>query len=187
MCGRYYVDNDDPKFQKIVAAAIEKNKKKEYEQIHFKGGDLTPGMIVPVITNQGPTFMKWGFPSLLADKKAHINIRSENAANLKTFSQALKLYRCLIPASAYYEWQSNDAGKTAYLFNLPDNKLFYMAALASCPDDNFAIMTRAATDEIAFIHQRMPVIIPNHLLDDWLHHSPAAIQQAITYVENRIL
>ncbi len=179
MCGRYYVDPDDPKIKKIVQAALEK-KQKEYQQLSFKGGDIYPGSVVPVITASGPVFMKWAFPASFPGAKDHINIRSETANKLKSFKASWQNKRCLIPASAYYEWQKLENKKIAYIFHLENQSLFYLAALYSEENQGFAIVTRESTSQFSFIHPRMPVIIAPALLDDWLFTSPSVVTEAVT-------
>jgi len=185
MCGKFFVDYDDEKAKKLIEEAFKNKRKKEYEQIHFFGGEVFPGMAVPVICKDGATLMKWGFPPLLADKKDHINIRSETAANLKTFSEAMISRRCVIPANAYYEWQRLDNKKIPYEFTLTDRELFYLAGLFSS-DEKFAILTKEAIPKFMPIHHRMPVIIPEYLLNDWLSKSYSCMQESLIDLHEKV-
>jgi putative SOS response-associated peptidase YedK len=45
---------------------------------------------------------------------------------------------------------------------------------------SFVILTRPASESIAGIHDRMPVIIPKHLANDWLHDSHEVMDNALT-------
>ena len=166
MCGRFYVDPDEEEAQLLIKNA---KKKPRFEQLQFKGGEVFPGSIVPVKTKDGPEYMLWGFPTLFPQGRPHINARSESAEKLKTFSKAYRHSRCLIPASAYFEWLKTDTQKLKYRFYLQDRRLFYLAGIFS--DDQFAILTKAASTNLQHIHDRMPVVLPPHLQEPWLKNS----------------
>jgi putative SOS response-associated peptidase YedK len=83
--------------------------------------NIAPTQLVPVI-RQHPkeprrdiSLIRWGLiPSWARDSSAGasmINARSETAAELPAFRDALKLRRCLVPADGFYEWQRSASGK----------------------------------------------------------------------------
>ena len=43
-----------------------------------------------------------------------VNARGEEAATKPTFASALRLRRCLVPATAFYEWREADRQPFAY-------------------------------------------------------------------------
>ena len=50
----------------------------------------------------------------------------------------------------------------------------------------FTILTRNAAENIAFIHERMPVILPNEAAEDWLnpkYHGGDILQEAMTQMK----
>ena len=59
--------------------------------------------------------------------------------------------------------------------------MMYMAGIYS-EDFGFAVITRKATDAVAQIHNRMPVIMPSNLADARLHESADVIGSAFTDV-----
>jgi putative SOS response-associated peptidase YedK len=182
MCGRYLVEISEEELNGIVAAAV-KNVAEHSEQFSFtfSGGEIFPGSIAPVITaNNEVSFMTWGFPGIIAGRHPHINVRSETAVTSKTFGSAVAARRCLVPASAYYEWKTHDKKhKTKYEFTLPDQSPIYMAGIYSI-DGRFAILTRVATPAIFEIHDRMPVIIPKSRIGIWLKESLNVLSEALT-------
>ena len=181
MCGRYHIKISENELSKIIEAAKDATGSHSGEcSSSFSGGEVLPGNLAPVITyNNKACFMKWGFPSILESKAPHINARSETAANARTFSEAMTARRCIIPASAYYEWKAPDKKqKIKYEFTLQDRTLLYMAGIYS-KDWRFAVLTRASTPEIAEIHDRMPVILPKSLISHWLNESPDVIDKAL--------
>jgi putative SOS response-associated peptidase YedK len=58
-----------------------------------------------------------------------INARSETAATLPVFRDALKSRRCLIPADGFYEWLRAGKTKQPYRFEVNDGELFAFTGL----------------------------------------------------------
>ena len=53
----------------------------------------------------------------------------------------------------------------------------------------FTILTRSAVEGIAFIHERMPVILPNEAAEDWLnpkYHGSDILKAAMTQMKIKI-
>jgi putative SOS response-associated peptidase YedK len=95
-----------------------------------------------------------------------INARSETAAILPAFRDALKLRRCLIPADGFYEWQRSDASKLPFCFEVNYGELFAFAGLWERWKDpagewirSCSILTTSANSVTSPIHDRMPVIL----------------------------
>ena len=179
MCGRYLIDIDESEISGIVAEAV-KNSREQVSNQLFEGGEIFPSNAAPVIAGNGACFMSWGYPSLIDGRRPHINARSETAAALKTFSKAMALRRCIVPATGYYEWKRIDGKrKEKYIFKLPDSEPMYMAGIHS-GGGQYAILTREATAAISIIHDRMPVIIPQALTAVWLNETSDVLKEALT-------
>lgn len=130
--------------------------------------------------------------------KGLINARAETLLEKPSFRAAAVRHRCLIPANGYYEWQVSGRGvtdqnrsdwgkKTPFFLSAAEvpSGPFPLLAFAgiyeawadqSLPTDHpeywrrtVAIITRAATAELALIHDRMPVVVPPELFDPWLN------------------
>jgi putative SOS response-associated peptidase YedK len=119
--------------------------------------------------------LQWGLiPSWTPDLKAArkpINARSETAASSGMFRGALAARRCLVPANAFYEWQTTPDGKQPYAIARQDGQPIAFAGLwegwRSANGEtvrSFAILTTAANTDMRFLHERMPVILEP---DDW--------------------
>jgi putative SOS response-associated peptidase YedK len=185
MCGRFVVEIEEQQLREIIEEAQDGiSRDSEQLSFTFKGGEIFPGNTVPVITaNKKACFMTWGFPSIVADRRPHINARSETAATSKTFGEAIATRRCIVPASAYFEWKDLGKKKKAkYEFRLKDRSPLYMAGIYS-EDGEFAILTRDAAPAMTEVHDRMPVIIPKSSIDTWLNESPEAMSQALTELQ----
>ena len=69
--------------------------------------------------------------------------------------------------------------------------LFFLAGIYRLEEGKpvFTILTRDATEGITFIHERMPVILPNEAAEDWLnpkYHGNDILQAAITQMKFKI-
>lgn len=126
-----------------------------------------------------------GFPLL-------INARSETAAEKNAFRAALKYRRCLVPASGFYEWQRDAKDRKSQPFFLrprsgrPVAFAGLMETWSSADGsqiDTAAILTTAANQTLAPIHDRMPVVIPEGAFERWLNcrdHPPAGVADLLT-------
>jgi len=126
--------------------------------------------------------LRWGLiPSWSKDPAIGnrlINARAETAREKPSFCNAFKRHRCLIPSSGFYEWLRWERGKQPYFVRMRDSHPFAFAGLWDrweSPDEGAvetcAILTTAANDVLAPIHDRMPVILPPIEYARWLDPS----------------
>lgn len=103
------------------------------------------------------------------------NARAETVADKSSFQKALRFQRCLIPASAFFEWQGTPGAKVKQRIARTDGELFGFAGLydtwTSPIGDSLAtctIITTTPNRVLAPIHNRMPVILLPEDEDTWL-------------------
>ena len=123
-----------------------------------------------------------------------INARSESIHEKPTFRQAFRTTRCLIPATGYYEWATS-LGKYPpkqpfYISSVAENTSLSIAGIWSTwKNENgneiqsAAIITREAVGELATIHSRMPVFMPNDRWDTWLDPQNREIETLIALMD----
>ena len=135
----------------------------------FKKTELRPSDQVLLITSQGPQIMRWGL-MINWSAKLLINARSETLGQKKTFRSLLK-NRCLIPASAYFEWQKNGKVKIKNRIAHSDkNTHDHLFAFAGLYDEKrFAIITCQPSQSISHIHDRMPVVVDKDSESLWIN------------------
>lgn len=104
-----------------------------------------------------------------------INARQETAATSKLFGPLMRRKRCLVPCDGFYEWQQAPGGKQPHLIRMKSGEPFFFAGLYDIwheggPDElaTFAIITGAANERVAPIHDRMPVIVKPADYGRWL-------------------
>ena len=127
--------------------------------------EIRPTNLAPVIKPGGQVEMlRWGLENSWNGKPL-INARSETLAKKKTFIPLLE-NRCLVPASAYFEWRKDGQQKIKTHIAPVDRDLIAFAGLFD--DDRFTIITCVPNSAIAHIHGRMPVILERQCEQDWL-------------------
>lgn len=176
MCGRYLAMSDD-EYEELKRTVYEVSEKLTVSNV--VRGEVFPTNEIPVVYSfRGRTVLsaaKWGFPNFKSNGVI-INARAETLAEKPMFRSILATKRCIIPADGYYEWLSQeDKSKTKYLISVKDRSLFYMAGLYNIFIDKngiayaaTTIITTNANPDIEFIHNRMPVILQDKLIDKWL-------------------
>ena len=180
MCCRYWLEESNelkPIVDRMMKSPLVSKWHKSYAAPIKMSGEIRPADLAPVIAmNMGgkkSVFpMKWGF----TEKSLLMNARAETAAVKPAFKEAWARHRCIIPASYYFEWEhliSNDGKKHTgdkYLIQPKDSRVTWLCGLYRFENDMpvFTILTREADEGIRFIHDRMPLIMPDHLVDEWI-------------------
>ena len=178
MCCRYWAD-ESPEIREIVE---EMNKSPLVSKWHATTGittygEIRPTNVVPVIasnrTGTRSVFpMKWGF----IGRTLLMNARTETASTKATFKDAWACHRCVVPASWYFEWEhitDNDGKKRTgdkYLIQPKGSPMTWLCGLYRIENGMpvFVILTREPGEEIRFIHDRMPLILPGGYVDEWI-------------------
>lgn len=118
-----------------------------------------------------------------------INARADRVTTSPAFRSSAKHKRCLVPMDGFYEWRDEPdrpagkkARKTPFYVHRRDGGMLFMAGLwsswknpsgrsanpAESPLLSCTIITTAAVGELAGIHDRMPLIVPENQWDAWL-------------------
>ena len=169
MCGRYYIPDGIDIIDVIIEAIREKHKDSNVLG-QMKLGEVFPTEIAPVVTAVSPQLMQWGF-SGFGGKGIIINARLESADTKPMFKKAFNSQRCLVPAGWYFEWKKDGTKKEKYAIRAKEP--LFMAGLYQVEEGaelpRFVILTRPAAPELAFIHDRMPVIVSRDRQKNWLN------------------
>ncbi len=185
MCGRYVLEGPVSRVQQFFDAKLTEAFE-DYESGRY---NIAPKMQIPVvrINRDGEKVLirhRWGLiPSWAKDASIGAklnNARGETVHEKPSFRTGFKRYRCLIPASGYYEWQAPPEGSKArkqpFYISPTDAPFFAMAGVCDHWTDKFtgelimsaAIITTAPSSQLAHIHDRMPVMIKPEEWEEWL-------------------
>ena len=178
MCCRYWTD-ESPELRPIVE---EMNRsplmKKWQDKAKVKSyGEIFPTDVVPVIAPNRSGLrtvypMKWGY----SGKSLLMNARSETAAEKLTFREDWVRHRCIVPASWYFEWEhypGSDGKKHTgdkYMIHPKDSAVTWLCGLYRIENGLpvFVILTREPGEALRFLHDRMPLIMPEELVTEWI-------------------
>ncbi len=135
--------------------------------------------------------LRWGLVPFWAKDPSignrMINARAETVAEKPSFRNAYKKRRCLVLADGFYEWRKEGDTKTPYFISLADGSPFAFAGLwenwsSKESDESLqttAIITTEASDFMAQIHQRMPVVLQPEHAGRWLDGDMQLLQEVI--------
>lgn len=96
-------------------------------------------------------------------KKLLINARSETVFETWTFRDLIRTSRCVIPCAWFYEWSPY---KERFSFFEENHPVLYLAGIYK--NEQFIILTTAANESVAPVHNRMPVILAEKDVKPWL-------------------
>ena len=170
MCGRYWIEpEDDAELLRIIDGM----QRVDPELRVKTSGEIFPGDGVPALClsragNVRCFAMTWGYG--MPDGRRMINARSETAAQKPMFRESMQIRRCLLPMSHYFEWEHQGRERIKYSIAPEAQGLHYLAGLYRF-EGNIpvcTVLTAEAAPEIAFIHHRMPVILPSEKRELWL-------------------
>ncbi len=160
MCGRY-VRKD---VGEVVVSYFEVNDVRAAWNPCF---NVAPSTLVPVVRleNDGRRELgelKWGLvPAWVKDDSKlspMINARAETVATKRSYRNAFKSRRCIVPASGYFEWKKLPDGKRQpYYFQRRDGRMIAFAGIWE--GQTVATLTTEPNAEAAAVHDRMPVIL----------------------------
>ena len=197
MCGRYYVDEETAKEIRRLVLKLDQRFQGKAEQNMARKMDwnMASGMNRAMAREAErerhleAERMLWGFPRF-DGKGLLINARAETAAERRTFRESILHRRCVIPAKGFWEWNKS---KEKFSFERPDAQVMFMAGCYDCFDgqERFVILTTEANPSVKPVHDRMPVILEQNELEDWvtddgaaehfLHKTPVLLEREAEY------
>lgn len=149
--------------------------------------NVAPTQMVPIVANRSTRAVelaRWGLVPPWAEDPSIgnrlINARGESLPGKRAFRDAFARRRCLVPADGFYEWRRAGKKKQPYFIHQEARRPFALAGLWErwrAPDGvwliSFTIVTCAANDLLAPLHDRMPVIVAPEDFERWLARDPA--------------
>ena len=177
MCGRYTL----AKPEKIVVTFQPEIVDADIRHPRY---NIAPMQAVPALgVHEGKRILmncQWGLVPFWADDPSignrMINARAEGVASKPSFKASFRHHRCLLPADGFYEWQKGASAKQPFYIQPSSEDYFAFAGLYSIwtgrSGENYlvscAIITTSANSLMREIHDRMPVILPRNLWQDWI-------------------
>lgn len=177
MCGRFALYTDPLALANQFQTDNEPNWEASY--------NVAPSLAIPIVRNEHGTRRfapaRWGLiPSWAKDLKigySTINARAETVAEKPSFRAAFKHRRCLVPVDGWYEWQEIEGQKTKqpWYITLSDQQPMALAGLwehwqgqDGSEIESCTIIVTSGNELMQPIHDRMPVILPEEVWENWL-------------------
>lgn len=157
MCGRFHFGiSDSTKGKQIKEKAQELN-------LVYKQGEIFPTdnvlCIIPSESKIDLSSMKWGIQS----KSLLINARIESINDRPTYN-VIKNNRCAVICNGFYEWDKNS---DKYYIDF-DEEYMYLACIFN-DQNELVILTRESTGEFSKIHNRVPIIMNQEEMINYVH------------------
>lgn len=163
MCSRYYYDETTERAVRRIADQAERGLNLETY------GDIHPTDRAVIIAGEGEklyaTGMRWGFQGF--EKQLLFNARAESVLDKISFRDSVLHRRCVIPAGGFYEWNRS---KEKVTFTGLEKSPVYMAGCYRKYGNqlHFVVITTGANDNMRPVHDRMPLILQEGQLRDWI-------------------
>ncbi len=185
MCGRYAASADPETLveEYRIDEVSEDGREACAPRYNIAPTDVVPAVVErdgDAVTRRKLVGLRWGLvPGWSKDTSGAarmINARVETVTEKPSFRRAMAARRCLLPALGYYEWRPELEGgrtiKQPYFLQPHDGSLVHMAGIYEFwkgPQGWLAttsIITTSATDELGWVHDRMPMTPTDR--DAWL-------------------
>ncbi|NNF28398.1 MAG: SOS response-associated peptidase [Gemmatimonadetes bacterium] len=178
MCGRYALTSD----AELIAEVFEADTEDLSGSLEPRY-NIAPTQTAPVVVGarggRRAGFLRWGLVPHWAGDPGEgarmINARSETVAEKPAFRDSFHSRRCLVPADGFYEWDARPGGKQPFWIYPEDRPLLALAGIWARwtrPDGGklhtYAILTRGAPPELAWLHDRVPLVLAPETWEDWL-------------------
>ena len=164
MCGRYALHANP----QVIALQFALDSAPEFKTSY----NVCPGTDVLVVRadkekKRVARKYRWGLGNKLA------NARGETLAQRPAFRDAFRHWRCLVPSSGFYEWQTIGSRKLPWYVRPRDAELFALAGISAIWNGvrSVSLITTEPNALMASIHDRMPVILKPEDYAEWLDTS----------------
>jgi putative SOS response-associated peptidase YedK len=142
--------------------------------------NIAPTQEVPVIFNDYSdtlAFARWGIEGW--HQHPLFNARGESVDEKPIFKKAFESSRCLLAADAFYEWMK--PSKRPFRIFLKSEEPFLFAGIFEEGESQrrCCMITCRSNDLVGKIHNRMPVILPAGLENEYLDASVKEAKQML--------
>ena len=163
MCGRYFFQFDEN------TSSEWQSQMTQLELFDFRQGEIFPSQKILTL-HQGqndelrPDILVWGMTGYQG--RLIINARREGIDQKITFRPWLH-QRCAVFANGFYEWTKRGKEKSKIYIRKEKEDVIYLAGIYNDKGE-CVIVTGAAQDEMAKIHDRTPIIMNECMMRSYL-------------------
>jgi len=184
MCGR--IDAHDPVGVNNLVSVLDVVIPKDRNPSRY---NVAPGAVLATVCyNLGfeVASMHWGIVPHWAKpgqfERPLINARAESIHEKPSFRKLIALTRVIVPVNGFYEWRRSEGNKATFYFHSTRQDALALAGIYKINRDGdmqCCLITTDANGVMQPIHNRMPVLIPQHAMQDWLRSKDAHVIDAL--------
>lgn len=153
------------------------------QESHYNVAPRWPVAIL-LAAPEGPRLevARWGFP-FPGSRRDVINTRLERALESPLWRGLMRGHRAVVPVTGFYEWSHADGSGQPHFVRRADGDVMALAAVADVRAADgrerlcLSIVTCAANRAMAGIHDRMPAILEDAQVDEWL--APSGLDEQL--------
>ena len=144
-------------------------------------------MICSIIADEYGTrslrMQRWGLTPSWSNKLIS-NARGETVAEKPSFKSAFKARRCIIPASGFFEWKTENKVKQPFYISFKSGDLMAFAGIWETWGDTetCCIITTSPNSLMEPIHDRMPVILDASNWEQWLSPAEREVEKLLPLI-----
>jgi putative SOS response-associated peptidase YedK len=148
-----------------------------------------PAIVVPNWPTKDKRTAKrfqFGFEAPWNPKLLLFNTRDDKFLSGKGYWKAFVNNRCIALADGFFEWKGPKGAKQPYYIQVGNGKAFAFAGIFKEADGqgSFSIITTTPNNVVGELHDRMPVILPNDSVEDWLSPDPMSLEEIAPYLKS---
>ena len=177
MCGRFTLTREDAR-QLALELGVDSESLSDYKP-RYNIAPTDPHWIVRMKYEERELLpARWGLVNSWAKdaKRAakQINAKAETLTERAVFREAFAQRRCVVPADGFFEWTGPKTARQPVWFHREDGGLILFAGLYEYWrkegewERTFTSVTTEPNELLAQVHDRMPVILPEAVVDGWL-------------------
>lgn len=119
--------------------------------------------------------MQWGIVPHWAKpgqfERPLINARAETIHEKPSFKKLIARTRVIVPVNGFYEWRRAQGNKATFYFRSADQSALALAGIYQIGSEGqmqCCLITTDANSVMQPVHDRMPALIPQQAMQDWL-------------------
>jgi len=184
MCGR--IDAHDPAGVNNLVSVLDVVIPKDRFPPRY---NVAPGAVLETVCHKvgfEVASMQWGIVPHWAKpgqfERPLINARAETIHDKPSFKKLIARTRVIVPVNGFYEWRRNEGNKATYYFKSVDQDALALAGIYQINRDgemHCCLITTDANSVMRPIHDRMPALIPQAAMQDWLRSEDSHVINAL--------
>jgi putative SOS response-associated peptidase YedK len=130
--------------------------------------------------------MQWGIVPHWAKpgqfERPLINARAETIHEKPSFKKLVARTRVIVPVNGFYEWRRTEDSKATFYFRSADQAALALAGIYQIDRNGqmqCCLITTDANSVMQPIHNRMPALIPQEAMQDWLQSEDTRVIDAL--------